>query len=232
MKILFSGCSLVYGAEIDFSERFSALVCNELGAEEYNIAYGGRGNDMSLLMTLTEAERIKPDYIVFGLTYLHRTVGLRNPDVDISKIKLGDWEDGTYYDNHQETYQINLHMCDPGVPMKDKIQAMVPVFQNELATYSNLIGILSTLERYSQRTGIPVCVFPAVRINKVVPSTLNGIDLSNTAFGIPFDSHIWFNECITLYKTIDEMPEGHPGPLANKEFSKVLLARIKKDLNL
>lgn len=232
MKILFAGCSLVYGAEIDFSERFSALVCDELGAEEYNIAYGGRGNDMSLLMTLTEAERVKPDYIVFGLTYLHRTVGLRNPDADLNTIKLGDWNEGTYYDNHKEAYQINLHMCDPGVPMKDKIQSLVPVFQNELATYSNLLGILSTLERYSDRTGIPVCVFPAVRINEVVPSRLNGIVLADTVFGIPFDSHIWFDTCLTEYKQFDEMPEGHPGPIANKEFAKVLLKRIREDLDL
>ena len=40
MKILFNGCSWTEGAELENpeEERYSRLVCNELGADEKNIA--------------------------------------------------------------------------------------------------------------------------------------------------------------------------------------------------
>lgn len=233
MKILFAGCSIVYGAEIEREQRFSRLVCDALGAEEYNIAYGGRGSDMSAVLAITESERIQPDYIVFGLTFLHRTVGLVEPDTPLDNVYLGEWLDDTYHDNHRVAFQINTHMVDPGVPMRKEIEAMVPTFRNDLAAYVDLVGIIALLDNYSKKSGIPMCIFPAVELEEWSPKKLNGINLSGTSLEFPPKSQSWFNECLTRYKrNIDSMPDGHPGPESNRLFADKLIERIRQDLKL
>ena len=47
MKIYFDGCSWTKGEELENQEeeRFSKLICDELGAEETNLAINGGSND-------------------------------------------------------------------------------------------------------------------------------------------------------------------------------------------
>ena len=76
MKIYFDGCSWTYGAELENpeEERFSKVLCNELGAEEYNIAIGGGSNDRIVRNLLVEEHNIEDyDLAVIQMTYPVRT---------------------------------------------------------------------------------------------------------------------------------------------------------------
>ena len=75
MKILFNGCSWAEGAELENpeEERYSRLVCNELGADEHNIAKGGGSNDR-IIRTLTLNDKLSEyDLIVIQMTLPART---------------------------------------------------------------------------------------------------------------------------------------------------------------
>ena len=75
MKILFNGCSWAEGAELENpeEERYSRLVCNELGADEKNIAKGGGSNDR-IIRTLTLNDKLSEyDLIVIQMTLPART---------------------------------------------------------------------------------------------------------------------------------------------------------------
>ena len=56
MKIYFDGCSWTRGAELQNpeEERYSKLLCNELGAEETNLAVSGGSNDRIVRNLLVE----------------------------------------------------------------------------------------------------------------------------------------------------------------------------------
>ena len=75
MKILFNGCSWAEGAELENpeEERYSRLVCNELGADENNIAKGGGSNDR-IIRKLTLNDKLSEyDLIVIQMTLPART---------------------------------------------------------------------------------------------------------------------------------------------------------------
>ena len=75
MKIAFAGCSFTWGDELENPEeqRFSRLVCNKLGSEEYNLAGRGWSNDILLhkfLKFCNSSE--KPDVAVIQWTAISR----------------------------------------------------------------------------------------------------------------------------------------------------------------
>ena len=59
MDFLFVGCSNTEGHELKdrFSTRYSKLICDALGANEYNIAEGGRSNDWIARRTVEETRK-------------------------------------------------------------------------------------------------------------------------------------------------------------------------------
>ena len=90
MKIYFDGCSWTKGAELEneivegFSKvddrkmlqnrlRFSKLLCNELGAEEYNFAVSGGSNDRIVRNLLVEHNIEDYDLAVIQMTFPVRT---------------------------------------------------------------------------------------------------------------------------------------------------------------
>ena len=74
MKIYFNGCSHTWGAELSNPEeqRYSRLVSDHFGAEEYNISRRG-GSDKRVLRNLFEADLSEYDYIIVQLTRKGRT---------------------------------------------------------------------------------------------------------------------------------------------------------------
>ena len=102
MKIYFDGCSWTYGAELENpeEERFSKVLCNELGAEEYNIAQGGGSNDRIVRNLLVEHEHNIEDYdlAVIQMTYPVRTEFYDNKWIRVNpKNNYNKWlhgEDG------------------------------------------------------------------------------------------------------------------------------------------
>ena len=75
MKIVFAGCSFTWGDELENpeEERFSRLVCNRLGAEEYNVSRNGYSNDLLLHKFLKFSTTCgKPDIAVIQWTALSR----------------------------------------------------------------------------------------------------------------------------------------------------------------
>ena len=75
MKIYFDGCSWTWGDELENrkKERYSRLVCNQLGAEESNFSKGGGSNDRIIRSLLVENKIEDYDLAVIQMTYPART---------------------------------------------------------------------------------------------------------------------------------------------------------------
>lgn len=75
MKIYFDGCSWCWGAELKdpYQSRFSKIICDKLGAEEYNISKSGAGNDRMVRQLLVDHKNISEfDLVIIQLTYPER----------------------------------------------------------------------------------------------------------------------------------------------------------------
>ena len=74
MKIYFDGCSVTFGAELEDkkTERYSRLVANHFGAEDYNIATGG-GSNRRMLRNLLSHDLSQYDIVVIQMTKRMRT---------------------------------------------------------------------------------------------------------------------------------------------------------------
>ena len=79
MKIYFDGCSFTYGSELENheKERYSRLICNELGAEEKNYAMGGGSNDRIIRNLMTGNNIEKYDLAIIQMTFPARTEYLK-----------------------------------------------------------------------------------------------------------------------------------------------------------
>lgn len=75
MKIYFDGCSWTKGEELENQEeeRFSKLICNELGAEETNLAIKGGSNDRIIRNLIIENNIENYDFAVIQMTFPSRT---------------------------------------------------------------------------------------------------------------------------------------------------------------
>ena len=79
MKIYFDGCSWTKGVELENieEERYSKLICDQLGAEETNLGYGGGSNDRIVRNLLVENNIEKYDAAFIQMTFPARTEYLR-----------------------------------------------------------------------------------------------------------------------------------------------------------
>ena len=70
MKILFHGCSITWGDELEDreNERYSKLVCDKLGVEENNLANCGNSNDRIVRETIEYLKTSKVDVVVMQFT--------------------------------------------------------------------------------------------------------------------------------------------------------------------
>tara|TARA_B100000508_G_scaffold69788_1_gene54526 strand:- start:1409 stop:2035 length:627 start_codon:yes stop_codon:yes gene_type:complete len=82
MKIYFDGCSWTKGEELENKkeERYSKLVCDELGAEEVNLARCGGSNDRIVRNLMIENNIQEYDYAVIQMTFPTRTEYLHEKD--------------------------------------------------------------------------------------------------------------------------------------------------------
>lgn len=236
-KILFSGCSFVMGDEVERHERFSHIVCDMLDVEEYNIAGGGRSNSLSAILAITEAEKVNPDYIVFGITYPARAFGMINPDYSASNNdinnKLARWNNGVFENDNRTTFKITASMtnyinCPPD---SDTIIKSIPHFRNELQTFIELQGIINLLINFSEQKNIPLCIFEATAVPDY-PTELNNVELKDTILNYPPKHKSWLDK--SLYKMAiynnDMMPRMHPGARTHKEFAEILADKIRNEI--
>ena len=94
MKIYFDGCSWTQGAELENpeEERFSRLICNELGAEETNLGIGGGSNDRIIRNLLVENNIEEYDLAVIQMTLPARTEYWDNKWIKINpKANFSSW---------------------------------------------------------------------------------------------------------------------------------------------
>ena len=75
MKIYFDGCSWTKGEELEHpkEERYSKLICDDLKAEETNLASNGGSNDRIVRNLLVEQNIEEYDLAVIQMTYPART---------------------------------------------------------------------------------------------------------------------------------------------------------------
>jgi len=75
MKIYFDGCSWTWGAELKdpYQSRYSKIVSDKLGAEEYNISKPGASNSRMVRQLLVDHKDLSEfDLIVIQMTYPQR----------------------------------------------------------------------------------------------------------------------------------------------------------------
>ena len=75
MKIYFDGCSWTWGAELEdpYQSRFSKIISDKLGAEEYNISKRGASNHRIVRQLLVDHKNISEfDLVIIQLTLPHR----------------------------------------------------------------------------------------------------------------------------------------------------------------
>ena len=131
MKIYFNGCSHTWGAELSNPEeqRYSKLVSDHFGAEEYNISQRG-GSDKRVLRNLLETDLSQYDYVIVQLTCKNRTefwkeqkqtwMQVRKPPdrknwwhyyfANIYTEKLGDINQLTYYHAMKNVLKDKKHL--------------------------------------------------------------------------------------------------------------------------
>ena len=75
MRIYFDGCSWTKGEELENQEeeRYSKLICDELGAEETNLAIKGGSNDRIVRNLLVENQIEQYDLAIIQMTFPVRT---------------------------------------------------------------------------------------------------------------------------------------------------------------
>ena len=74
MEILFVGCSITWGDELQdrMKDRYSRLVCDALGANETNVAECGTSNDWIARRTVEEVQKKEYDRVYVQLTVPNR----------------------------------------------------------------------------------------------------------------------------------------------------------------
>ena len=75
MKIYFDGCSWTWGAELKdpYQSRYSKIVSDKLGAEEYNISKPGASNSRMVRQLLVDHKDLSEfDLVVIQMTYPQR----------------------------------------------------------------------------------------------------------------------------------------------------------------
>ena len=74
MKIYFDGCSFTWGDELEdnYTSRYSRLLCNHFGAEEYNIAKRG-GSNRRIVRNILEHDVSQYDLFIIQMTKRQRT---------------------------------------------------------------------------------------------------------------------------------------------------------------
>lgn len=89
MKLYFDGCSWTKGEELENreEERYSRLVCKELGAEETNLAVCGGSNDRIVRNLLIENNIEEYDLAIIQMTFPARTEYY----YDGEKVKKDRW---------------------------------------------------------------------------------------------------------------------------------------------
>ena len=70
MKILFNGCSITWGDELEDNRksRFSKLVCDELDTDEKNLSMRGASNDYIVRTTIDYCDKNTVDIAVIQFT--------------------------------------------------------------------------------------------------------------------------------------------------------------------
>ena len=65
MKIYFDGCSWTWGAELEdpYQSRFSKIISDKLGAEEYNISKRGASNHRIVRQLLVDHKNLLKTFL-------------------------------------------------------------------------------------------------------------------------------------------------------------------------
>ena len=117
MKIYFDGCSWTKGIELENmeEERYSKLICDELGAEESNFGRGGGSNDRIIRNLMTENDIEKYDLAIIQMTFPARTEYLKTARLVADQwIKISPkWNYSQWlYNKSEEEYSL---MGDKGL---------------------------------------------------------------------------------------------------------------------
>tara|TARA_B100000427_G_C15499076_1_gene591199 strand:+ start:72 stop:704 length:633 start_codon:yes stop_codon:yes gene_type:complete len=90
MKIYFDGCSTIrcrYLGEDYLDKRWSKLLCDKLGAEEYNYAISGGSNHRTLRNISSTYYNEKYDIAIIGLVFGSRTEYYNSDTKQFDKVK-------------------------------------------------------------------------------------------------------------------------------------------------
>ena len=114
MKIYFDGCSFTWGDELEdnYTSRYSRLLCNHFGAEEYNIAKRG-GSNRRIVRNILEHDISQYDLFIIQMTKKQRTEYYSEDDNKWKAVSHTPWEPERSYDVWNDYYK-NIYQDEYG----------------------------------------------------------------------------------------------------------------------
>ena len=148
MDILFVGCSHTAGHELKdrFSTRYSKLICDALGANEYNIAEGGRSNDWIARRTVKETRKKLYKRVYVQLTMPSR-IEYYTEDGQALKFKINPSfnhfvrNDALHIKSAVEWYYANFYTMRHGIENLYKNKYIIESALRHAVTFTELIFI-------------------------------------------------------------------------------------------
>lgn len=203
MKIYFDGCSNTWGAELAEPEvsRYSRLVSDHFGVEEYNIARRG-GSDKRVLRNLIETDLSEYDYVIVQLTRRSRTEFWCDKNKDWMQIKnpVRILKDGRMKE------RINTFLDE------DKRYFWKNYWKH---IYTEKLGIMDQLTYYHAMRNLL----------KDKKHLIIGISSHGSVIQAPVDIHFtnFENNSSIKYKTA---PAGHPNEEGHKQIAEEMIKCI------
>tara|TARA_B100000508_G_C11329650_1_gene213649 strand:- start:42 stop:638 length:597 start_codon:yes stop_codon:yes gene_type:complete len=160
-KIYFDGCSWTKGMELNdpLKERYSKLICDEVGAEEINFAMGGGSNDRVVRNLLVENNIEDYDLAIIQMTFPVRTEYYDkdwvrvNPKNNFSRWLNGEGGDirrlGEKFSDHSDFWKYWYMQVSNKEYFETKENIHFQTIRNHCKT-KGVPLILSTINRWSK----------------------------------------------------------------------------------
>ena len=204
-KVLFCGCSFVYGIGLPLHKQDPDLFCNILsatnknliGKEQINISVGGNSNESIFIDSAREILTGEYEYVFVCWTSYPRYIFYTTASTDIEQVlPINPWASNRVYSNE----------------FRDRLLTLNHASINN----RNLLVFANTLLAIAKSNNTKVFF-----INMFLP--YGAIDATSMS------AYPWLNTTTFLQSRIDLGNDGaHPGPLTHQLFAQVLTNKLNE----
>lgn len=211
MRIYFDGCSWTFGGELEnpFEERFSKIICDELGAQEINLSRPGGSNDRIVRQLLVENNIEEYDLVIIQMTFPARTEwysGVEGKDLWKKVNPKFNYE--TYIRN-QGVHHPKITKNDVEKTIRDKFETHKDFWKYWYMNVANEVFFdvkedihFQTIRNHCKAKGVPLILSSINRWSKL------GFDFMLNTKGLKVHQY------------------GHPTKESHQKFAKMMLDKI------